>query len=89
MPARSALFLSCPGCLVLCSLVSSTAFAWGPRIHKELAGTYYTGSLLSSFADEFGTDVSAVVNGADDLDFAGDPHHEIYHRGQWLMVLNR
>ena len=74
------------GLLLVCA---NHALGWGPGKHVDLAGQYYADPLIAGFAAEFGTDVMAVVNGADDLDFVGDPHHAIYHAGQWLMSLNR
>lgn len=76
-------------CVCLCALVSPTASAWGPIIHEELAQTYYNDGPVSSLAAEFGTNVSVVVGGAGDLDFASTDHKDKYHRTQWLMSLNR
>lgn len=76
-------------CGVICSLRATTAFAWGPSIHRDLADRYYDDSMIAAFAVEFGTDVDAVTAGAGDLDFAGDPDHAKYHGGQWTMVIAR
>lgn len=77
------------GYLVIGIAVSSVALGWGPGIHQELAARFYEAPLIAGFAAEFGTDVSAVVSGADDLDFASSDHKSKYHDGQWTMVVNR
>ncbi len=76
-------------CLGLLALTSSTALAWGSGTHQKLAVLFYQDPIIAGFAAEFGTPVSTVTSGAGDLDFVGDPHHGIYHSGQWLMVINR
>jgi len=51
-------------CLVLCALISSTAPAWGPNRHIDLAELYYSDPLIDDFAEEFDTNVSDVTGGA-------------------------
>ncbi len=67
----------------------ATVFGWGPGKHQDLAEKFYQQPIISSLAIEFGTNVSAVTSGAGELDYAGDPHHALYHSGQWVMVGNR
>ncbi len=77
-------------CVGFCSMVSSSAFGWGPTsTHQALAGKFYEDPLIAGFASEFGTSVSTVVNGAGALDTAGEPNHGLYHSGQWDMVQYR
>lgn len=75
--------------LGFCFLLSSAVFAWGPGKHQELAGMFYNDPLIAGFASEFGTNVSDVTSGADDLDFASSDHKSKYHDGQWTMVTAR
>jgi hypothetical protein len=86
MSKNSTAFLAALGIL---SLVGA-AFGWSPvSTHQELAGMFYSDPLIAAFAAEFGTDVSAVVNGAGALDSASSDHKSKYHSGQWTMCTAR
>lgn len=80
-------------CSLICAgsylMFSSTLYAWGPLKHRALAGSYYSDPAIADFAVEFYTDVSTVVNGAGELDFAPEEEHGKYHGGQWKMVADR
>jgi hypothetical protein len=76
-------------CVALLAVFSSGALAWGPFTHQKLADRYYEVPFIADLADEFDTDVDAVTAGAGELDFVGEPHHGLYHSGQWDMVRYR